>query len=309
MQRIRPILSAICFVLATILLPLSIVAFWGQRTVTHTDAFVNAIGPLPEQPAFQEAVATKVSTALTADLDAPSYVTELLGDRAAPLAGPIQAAIQQMAYTATVKLMQTEKFEELWGDAAVNLQQGMINALEGNHSGAIQLQGDNMVLDLTTVFQRVQADLVSHGITVLANKPLPAQADRQIVLFNASQLKQAQQIYALTVPIATWLIGVVFALFIAAVLLARRRPTALMNAGTLITLGGLIVIGGIWVVSHTAQNSFAGTVYAPAISVFLTQLTNALHTASIWIAILGVLVFIAGWFWRRHKRSRELVVV
>ena len=90
-------------------------------------------------------------------------------------------------------------------------------------SGAVSLQGDQVVLDVSDVIAQVKQRLVDRGLTIVQNIPVP-DTDRQIVLMEAPKLKQLRTIYAFANPLAQWLILVVAALYLAAFVLSRRRP-------------------------------------------------------------------------------------
>ena len=102
-------------------------------------------------------------------------------------------------------------------------QQVLVRVLRGEETGAVSVQGDQVVLDVSEVIDQVKQRLVARGLTIVENVPIP-DVDKQIVLLDAPQLKQARTIYAFANPLARWLIVVVAGLYLAALLLSRRRP-------------------------------------------------------------------------------------
>ena len=112
--------------------------------------------------------------------------------------------------------------------------------LEGDDTGAISLQGDQVVLDVSEVIDQVKQRLVARGLTIVQNVPVP-DIDKQIVLLDAPQLRQARTIYAFANPLARWLIVVVVALYLAAVLLARRRPRMTVVVGVVLAANALLL--------------------------------------------------------------------
>ena len=72
---------------------------------------------------------------------------------------------------------------------------------KGEEGGAVSLQGDQVVLDLSEVIDQVKQRLVARGLTIVEKVPIPDK-DRQIVLLEAPQLKQARTIYAFANPVA-----------------------------------------------------------------------------------------------------------
>ena len=77
----------------------------------------------------------------------------------------------------------------------------MQRVLKGEESGAVTLQGDQVVLDVDEVIKQVQERLVARGLTMVENVPIP-ETDRQIVLVEAAQVKQVRTIYAFANPVA-----------------------------------------------------------------------------------------------------------
>src|SRR5215217_3609988 len=53
----RSVLSAVCGLLAIVLLPVSLVAFWGSVMLTRTDVFVEELQPVATTPQVQEVLA------------------------------------------------------------------------------------------------------------------------------------------------------------------------------------------------------------------------------------------------------------
>ena len=68
---------------------------------------------------------------------------------------------------------------------------------------------------MSDVIDQVKQRLVARGLTIVENVPIP-DVDKQIVLLEAPQLAQARTIYAFANPLASWLILVVAALYLAA---------------------------------------------------------------------------------------------
>ena len=102
------------------------------------------------------------------------------------------------------------------------------------------MQGDQVVLDVSEVIDQVKQRLVDRGLTIVENVPIP-DVDRQIVLLDAPQLEQARTIYAFGNPVASWLIVLVAALYLAAFVLSRRRPRTTIIIGAVLAANALLV--------------------------------------------------------------------
>ena len=129
----------------------------------------------------------------------------------------------------------------------------------------------------------------------MENVPIP-DIDKQIVLLDAPQLRQARTIYAFANPVARWLILVVAALYLAAFLLARRRPRMTVIIGVVLAANALLVALALSVGRQLFINELAGTVFGPASSVFYDTLLAYLERGWKVFLWLGLILVVAGWF-------------
>jgi len=282
------------------------VGFWGQRTLTDTQQFVNTVGPLGSDPLIVASIAESVTLALTKNVDLEAEVKKALPPAAAPLAGPIAAAIPTFVDEATVKLLSTEQFQQLWTRAVGTLQEATIKVLEGDNSGPVQESNGQIVLDLSVVIQEVKTRLVANGLTAIENVPIPPAADTQLVLLDSTQVDQARAIYRITVPAAQLLIVVVALLFTAAILISRRRArmTAIVGIGVLIGAG---LIRALLAFAPSAlTNSFTGTPWEASIAVFFNTLTIYLLNSANAIVLIGLILLIVGWVFSGQKYAVAL---
>ena len=67
--RWRTVLSAICIVVAAILVPVSIVGAWARVQLVEEDAFVNTLAPLVDDPAVQALIIDETMSGITAQVD------------------------------------------------------------------------------------------------------------------------------------------------------------------------------------------------------------------------------------------------
>ena len=167
--------------------------------------------------------------------------------------------------------------------------------LEGDETGAISLQGDQVVLDVSQVIEQVKQRLVARGLTIADRVPIP-DTDRQIVLMDAPQLKQARTVYAFTNPVAKWLIVLVAVLYLAALFLSRRRPRMTLLIGVALMANALLLALALSVGRQLFVNELAGTVFGPASRVFYDQLLSYLERGQQVLLVLGLLLVALGWF-------------
>lgn len=100
------------------------------------------------------------------------------------LVGPLAGAVNGLIENQVREFIASDTFADLWVTASTRSQQLMVRLLAGDESGAVSLQGDQVVLDVSEVIDAVKQRLVDRGLTMVENVPIPDQ-DRQIVLMNA----------------------------------------------------------------------------------------------------------------------------
>ncbi|MEO6822299.1 MAG: hypothetical protein ABI468_07565 [Candidatus Nanopelagicales bacterium] len=285
-------------IIAAILFPVALTAFWGQRTLTDTQRYVATVGPLAQDSTVQQAVATKVTTVIVNQLDAQTRVGDLLQNypKLQPLAGPIASGVNTFVGNEVTKLVDSEQFAQLWITVNTELQKALIAALSSQPTGAVSIQGDQVVLDTGDLITAVKTRLVDRGLAFAANLPVPAAADRQIVLLTSPQIRQARVAYALGQPVAQWLIYVTLLLFIITVLISRKRARMTTAVGIAMIIGAVVIRLAMAYGQSQIDLTLSGTAFAGAQQAFFTILTAFLLLAVRAALALGLVLVIAGWF-------------
>ena len=164
----------------------------------------------------------------------------------------------------------------------------------------MSLQGDQVVLDVDEVINRVKERLVARGLTIVENVPIP-ETDRQIVLMDAPQLRQLRTIYAFGNPVAKWLLPLVGVLYLAAFVLARRRPRMTVWIGAVVGGQRVLLALVLSVGQQLFVNELAGTAFGPASRVFYDTLLAYLERGQEVVLWLGLILVVAGWFAGANK--------
>ena len=177
----------------------------------------------------------------------------------------------------------------------VRAQQALHRILTGEGSGAVTVEGDQLVLDVDEVIKAVKERLVARGLTLVENVPIP-ETDRHVVLLQSDGLEQLRTIYAFGNPVAIWLLPLVGVLYLAAFVLARRRPRmgvviGVVLAANAVLLGLLLSIGRQLFVNH-----LEGTVFGPASRVFYDTLLAYLERGQDVLLGVGLAVVVFACF-------------
>ena len=305
-SRGRSAAVVICLLLAALLTTPAGIAYWGQRTLNDTTRYVNTVGPLVNSPEVQNAIATKVTDTIQQQVDIEALLNDVFSGvitdrpRLQRLVGPLAAAINSLIDRQVREFLASDEFADLWTAVNTRAQQSLQRLLNGDQSGAVQLQGDQVVLDVSEVIERVKQRLVDRGLTIVQNIPIP-NVDKQIVLLEAPQLKQLKNIYALANPLAQWLIVVVAGLYLAALVLARRRPRTTVVIGAALAANALLLALAISVGRQLFSDALAGTVFGPASRVFYNTLLVYLDRGRQVMLWLGLILIVVGWFAGANK--------
>ncbi|MEV0788944.1 hypothetical protein [Kribbella sp. NPDC050459] len=300
-SRGRSAAVVICLLLAALLTAPAGIAYWGHRTLNDTTRYVNTVGPLVDSPEVQNAIATKVTDTIQQQVDIEALLNDVFSGvitdrpRLQRLVGPLAAAINSLIDRQVREFLASDEFADLWTAVNTRAQQSLQRLLNGDQSGAVQLQGDQVVLDVSEVIERVKQRLVDRGLTIVQNIPIP-NVDKQIVLLEAPQLKQIKNIYAFANPVAQWLIVVVAGLYLAALVLSRRRPRTTVIIGAVLAANALLVALAIAVGRQLFSDALAGTVFAPASRVFYNTLLVYLDRGRQVMLWLGLILIVVGWF-------------
>ena len=307
----RSIASLLIFLLAALLTPAAIIGNWGHRTVTDAEQYIATVGPLASDPIIQQAVGAQVTKVIVEKIDTTALVDSFLGtfvqnsainDR---LAGPIAAGVNGLIGQAVDRVLASPAFETVWVKANTAAQKSVMYLLEGNPQGIIQRNGDQVVLDPTSLLKEVQAQIVASGLTIAANVTIP-DTGNQVVLFETPLLGQVQTIYSFTSPILQWFPLLIAALFALSIALARRRPRVVLTLGIVLVLTALILLLSMSSAETLAENKLSAEGLGLALiafwTTFFSYLLGGLHA----VLLLGVFAIVAGWFAGRSRYAAIL---
>ena len=188
-SRGRSISAVICLVLAGLLTTPAAVAYWGQRTLNDGQRYVATVAPLVHSPAVQDVIATKVTKAINEQVNIEATLNNVFAGvitdrpRLQQLVGPLAAAINGLIDREVRAFLASDQFAQLWTRANARAQQALHRVLSGQNTGAVSLQGNEVVLDVDQVIDQVKQRLVARGLTIVEKVPIP-QTDRQIVLME-----------------------------------------------------------------------------------------------------------------------------
>jgi hypothetical protein len=300
----RTFVSALLIVIGCILAPLSVIGVWTANQVSDTNRYVANIEPLIHEPAIQNALTDKVTTAIVTRLNvtartnqAADLLTSKGFDRVGSLlktfSGSLASAVTSYVHNTVHKLVTSDRFANAWVEVNRAAHQTLVQALSGQ-GGAITVSNGQVTLDLAPFIAIVKQDLAQRGFTLVNSLP---PIHPTIALFSSKTLVQAQTLYRvindlkIVLPIAT------LVLIAAGVYIARDHRRSLIGAGlgfaaSMLVLGAaLLIFRGVYL--NSVPNSvFPSDAAAAAFDTLVRFIKIGLRA----LLVLGLVVAIAAFF-------------
>lgn len=287
----RSIGSSLFAIIGLFLLILSIFVFWLNSSLTNTNQFMAIVGPLVTKTEVQDFVATKATSALLENKDAPirDISQQILGEPATigKTDDQLRAEITPIIQDNLKLVLGSEAFENLWQTSLRSVHSQLVTQLSSNSS--------NLVLNLQPIITGAVDQLSSTDLAFIKDK-LEIKEEVGVVTISGEQLQSMRDFYnsfknSVFVLIA---IAIVF-LTLSVVVAAHRLNTfrRLVIAISAISLSFVIVISllpniKIGSVTDINQQEF--------IVVLFGSITNSLRIVLIVVAIVSALAVLASIF-------------
>lgn len=314
--RWRAWVSALCIVIATILVPVSIVTAWARVQLVDEDSFTATLAPLASDPAVQAMIVDQTMDAVNervdfvqitsdvidgvAELDLPPVAISALGLLKQPAADGLESIVER----AVTRVVTSDAFADVWATATRAAHRALVTTATSDGGGVVVQTDEGVGIQLGAIVERVKQNLTDQGIG--AASLIPA-VDRVVILGTGENLALVRVGYAVATAVGFWLPPVTLALFIAGVLIARRRSAALLGSGV-----GLVVGAGSLAIGFSIGSAVMGSIAAQAqlspaaLDVVYGRISDGMaHTATI-LAVIGVVVIVLAWAFGRSREAHAL---
>lgn len=306
----------------------SAVAVWTHRTLMDTDAWVETVGPVLQDPAVQQALAGFITNQLMEVIDAEQLLSGALPRRAEFLATPLATSIREFIYDITLKLIQSEQFQKVW--IAVNEygHRALVDFLRGE-SRLIQAdQGvvtANVLPVIGAVLQKVQERVpgllggksvpeITYEMPVEEQRSaLQSVLDRRLpenfgvfTVMRSDQLAALQRI-VVAFDRAVWVLVVVtLVLGAATIVLSFRRWVTLVQLGAGVGISMAFAVGSIAAVKNLIVDLVTDPVNRAAASSTLRALLQSFDDLAFLLLALGVALMVAAFLAGDHRWAVQL---
>ncbi len=304
--RWRAVVSAVCIVLAGVVVPVSIMAAWARTELVDENAFVSTFAPLAEDPGVQQVVIDQASIAVRSAVDIQS-ITDAVFDGVQTLdlppaalsaidllRGPAASGLESLIDGAVAGVVRSDVFGQAWQQALVSTHRSLVAIATGSGEGAVSLDAQGRLgIQLAPIIEQVKATLTAQGFGLAQSIPV---VDRTIVIAQSDALPLIASGYRVAVAAGAWLPLAAAALFLAGVLTARRRTTALLGTGIALTAGALataaaVAGGGVVLASQAGSLGLP----APVLGTVYGTVTGGMSDTAVVFALLGVVVAGSAW--------------
>jgi hypothetical protein len=293
-HRARATTAIVFVVIASILLPLGVITVWVRNMILDTDRYVSTVSPLATDPAVQNAMVDRVTTAVVGGLDLQQRAEQKLPKRLKFLAGPIAAGGQQVVDVAATKVVESSYFPTLWDGVNRRSHDQIVNALTGRTTGALTNTNGKVTLNLNIVAQNVAKQLQKVAPGIPSNIDFK-RLNTRFVLVDSQDLADVQD-YAKLLDKLAWVIPfLALLLYGAAIAIApnRRRGVVWVGLGIFCAMALELIAYNFGRTQYLA-NLPTGAHPDAAAAVFDT-ITRYFQLALRTILVIGLLVALIAW--------------
>ncbi|GAA1957497.1 hypothetical protein [Microbacterium aquimaris] len=316
----RALISAVCIVLAGILVPVSVVGTWARAELVSEDAFVQTFGPLADDPDVQQLVIDQASAAVNEAVDVAGITNDVIDGVQSldlpPTASsaldllrqPAVQGVQGLIDSAITGVVQSDAFPQVWRTALVASHRALVAAATGDDTTAIAIDDTGALgIQLGPIIDELKTQLSDQGFGLASSIPT---IDQTIVIVQADGLLLVGTIYNIAVAAGYWIPFIALGLAAVGVLVARRRSTALLGVGVAITIGaGLLAVALTSAAAVLSLNAPSLGIPARTLEAIYYTVVGAMRDTATVLTFLGVVVAVAAWLsgrWAPARRVRAL---
>ena len=248
-RRTRGIIAWVLVVLASLLIPISVISAWAITTVTNTDQYVATMAPLARNEVIVNHLATKATDELFSTKVVQNKVTDALPPKAKPLVQPLVTQLKSYVHGVALKLFQSEQFGRLFDALNRRTHDTVVDILTGKQTTLTKALGKNgqVVLNLTPSLNQLIDKLNARGVTLFNPlKPILTQSNGLgLTVVDKSQVSKFSGMFNTLVTLG-WAVPVTaVVLGVLGVVLAVQRRKTLLRLAVGIGLFTLLLLGAL----------------------------------------------------------------
>ncbi len=297
--RTRRITAWVLVVLASLLIPISVISVWAIRTVTNTDQYVATMAPLARNQVIVDHLAAKATDELFSTHIVQNKVTAALPPKAKPIITPIVAQVHNYVYGLALKFFESPKFGQLWDFLNRHTHDAVIDVLTGKQSPLTQKleQGGGIVVNVTPALNNIIDQANAKGITLFNPlKPILTQGDKLgVTVVSKSQVSKFTGLFNAIVTLKWAIPAIALALAAIGIALAVERRKTLLRMAIGVTLMTLLLLAGLSLGRITFINQAGHSFNRDVAAAVWDTMLRFLKTDLRWMLLVSVLVALGAW--------------
>jgi hypothetical protein len=334
--RVRRISTSVLVVVTSLVVTVAVTGVWARGYLLNTDRWVREVGPVVEDPAVQAALGVWITDELMTVIDPQDFFEEVLPERGQILAAPLSNAVQGFVNDQVDTFIASDAFQRLWVEVNRRAHARAVDVLEGDLGDNLQVEGDEVVLNLVPVLNRVLAEIGDASPEILGREvdlptvtvdELPEDAiDKvatalgrdvpddfgQFTVFRADRLQEAQDAVSLFDRFVVLAVIAAVLLIAASLWLAPRRRRTLLQLMVGIGLG-VVVVRRLGLRMGDDIVDFVRPENRDAASVVVDAFISTLMDLTAWVLVIAVVIALVAalsgpYPWARAVRGRSATV-
>ena len=314
--RWRAWISALCIVVASVLVPVSIVTAWGRAQLVEEDTFVATLAPLASDPAVQKMIIDETTAAITDQVDFAAITSTAIdgivslglppaaASALSLLSQPAADGLESLVDRAVTQVVTSDGFAAVWATATRAAHRALTTAATSDGGGLVVRTDDGVGIQLGAIVDAVKQHLTAQGVRIAGLIP---PVDRVVIVGTGETLAMIRTGRAVAAAVGYWAPVVTLGLLAAGLLVARRRATALLGAGLGLLIGGGALAIGIAIGAGLMTTVGTQTGLEPsALAAIYAQIADGMARTSAIVALVGAVVAVLAW---THGRSRAAITL
>jgi hypothetical protein len=292
----RKLVVAVLVVLGCLVLILASVAFWTRYTLLNTNGWVNAVGPIPQNPTIAQNVSVYLSAEIFKEIDVDQAIVEMLPENFQMLGIPLSKALQGLVQDTIASLIQSDIFNTVWVGVNRNAHSLIVSILRGE-GDLVYLQSGQLVIDFSDLIGFIQSSFSLEDID------LAGETDGRIVLLESQQVAYLQEAiyyldtFGLLLPLLSLL------LFVAAWFVSLWRRVTILWIGVAIAITMLVSL----IAYDFIQSAVIISITDPLARIVGREIWNVvtagLVTQTIVLTVIGILIAVGAWLAGPNPRA------
>jgi hypothetical protein len=236
-RRTRGIIAWVLIVLASLLIPISVISAWAINTVTNTDQYVSTMAPLARNPVIINHLATKATDELFSSHVVQNKVKDVLPAKAKPIVQPIVSEVKTYVHGVAVQVLESPYFGKLFDQLNRHTHDAVVDILTGKQSALTKKleKGGAIVLNLSPALNQIIDKANERGVTLFNPlKPLLNNSGNLgLTVVSKQQVSKFAGLFNLLVKLG-WAVpvtAIVLGLLSIAIAVRRRKTLLRLSIG------------------------------------------------------------------------------